>query len=89
MANHGDPAATDRIFLCAVRLPAGEFPYMRDAVDDAASTMNAVMGESVVMGDYAVESVGDSDLETALRILGLWTEDMVRKVGPTGGRVSR
>lgn len=58
-----------------VRLPRGEVPFMREAIEDNAPTMNAT--SAVLSMSANVESVPDSDLETALRTLGVWDDKLV------------
>lgn len=69
-----EPSSRDRIFVCAVRLPAGEFPFMQTAMEEAADAMNATSGS--MAASIPVLEVDGPDVERALRTLALWSEDL-------------
>lgn len=65
----------DVLMVAVIRLPTGEEPYMRDAIEEDAPTMNSDRAPAIVT--FRVDSVADSDLATALNVLGV---DVVRLV---------
>lgn len=65
-----EPSSSDRLVVAVVRLPRGECPYWRSALRDDAETMLAVGG--VLFAEYPIEDARGTDVETALRALGVW-----------------